>query len=64
MKALDIDQNAFYSLKIDSIVIKSEKAVDTLAKLAYLYIRSTENVPHIAEHIYAVVMKLNLDYYN
>ena len=60
LKALEIDEKKFFSLKIESIVIESERHSQTKAKLAFFYLRSNENLIQIQEHIFNQIIKLDI----
>lgn len=61
IRALEITEKNFFSLKIDTIIIENNQDTSNKAKIAYLYLRSNENLPSTAEHILMQIRKVDLD---
>lgn len=51
IKALEVTEQAFYNIKIDSFVIENERHQTTKALLAFFLLRSNENIYQISLHI-------------
>jgi hypothetical protein len=60
IRALEMNEKTFYSLKIDSIIIDNSFDSQNKAKIAYLYLRSNENLPSTAEHILMQIRNISL----